>query len=166
MKLNLGSGDFKLDGYVNIDCRPQHDPDICCKVEDLNYDEETVDEIYASHILEHLDLEQGRTLLKNCYKWLIKGGVLSIVVPDLLVVCRFIAEGDTDGTLWSWLYGRHDIEEGMGHKWGYTQRTLIDELSKLGFTDIEYFTPKGGDGGFLFKEELLSLSLGCRKQQN
>lgn len=44
---------------------------------------ETVDEIYSSHTLEHLNKNQGRHFLKECHRVLKKDGIIRIVVPDL-----------------------------------------------------------------------------------
>ncbi len=43
----------------------------------------SVDHIYSSHTLEHLNKQQGRHCLKECFRVLKPGGVLRIVVPDL-----------------------------------------------------------------------------------
>lgn len=42
--------------------------------------------IYASHLLEHLYLEEAKHLLKECYRVLEPGGVLRMVVPDLRAI--------------------------------------------------------------------------------
>lgn len=42
--------------------------------------------IYASHLLEHLYLEDGRTSMTECFCVLQHGGFLRVVVPDLRVV--------------------------------------------------------------------------------
>jgi len=52
LKLNLGCGKYKREGYVNIDSRPEVNPDICEYPWDLEYETESVDEIYMSHTLE------------------------------------------------------------------------------------------------------------------
>lgn len=39
--------------------------------------------VYHSHVLEHLEPDQGRRLLSECLRVLKPGGVLRIVVPDL-----------------------------------------------------------------------------------
>src|SRR5687767_6441655 len=39
--------------------------------------------VYASHVLEHLALEDMRTALRNTWKILEPGGVFRLVVPDL-----------------------------------------------------------------------------------
>lgn len=56
MKLNLGCGDFPLEGWTNLDIEKRPGVD---KVHDLNqgipFPDNTFDEVLASHILEHLD---------------------------------------------------------------------------------------------------------------
>jgi predicted SAM-dependent methyltransferase len=48
--------------------------------------------IYASHVLEHLYLEEANILLKECVRVLLPGGVLRIVVPDLRsIIAEYIA---------------------------------------------------------------------------
>ena len=164
VNLNLGCGDFKLDGYINIDCREEVNPDICCRIENLSYEPETVDEIYASHILEHLALQDARVMLGRFHSWLKKSGFLSIVVPNLTIVCGFIADGDTHDALWNWLFGTKSSLMPQRHQWGYTQITLEDELRRAKFSEIESFVPLGGDGWFFHKGQLLSLSLKGIKQ--
>lgn len=55
MKLNVGCGTHRLKGYVNIDKSPEHG-DIQCElgVDRLPYDDNTVEEILAFHVLEHI----------------------------------------------------------------------------------------------------------------
>ena len=45
--------------------------------------DESVEFIYASHIVEHLSIEDFHFFLKECYRILHSGGVLRIVCPDL-----------------------------------------------------------------------------------
>ena len=56
-KLNLGCGDRKLHGFVNIDVREDIKPDVVCDITAINsqYDNE-VELIYACHVLEHFPL--------------------------------------------------------------------------------------------------------------
>jgi len=49
----------------------------------LPFADESVEAIYASHLLEHLYYNEARRLLKDCYRVLRTGGVLRLVVPDL-----------------------------------------------------------------------------------
>jgi SAM-dependent methyltransferase len=55
-KLNLGSGDFKKEGYLNVDWNPDYKPDF---VHDLNnlpwpFPNSSFDVVEADHVLEHL----------------------------------------------------------------------------------------------------------------
>ena len=44
--------------------------------------------VYASHLLEHLYLEEAKRLLLECYRVLSPGGVLRMVVPDLNAIVQ------------------------------------------------------------------------------
>jgi predicted SAM-dependent methyltransferase len=76
LKLNLGSGQFKIKGYENIDKMYGTD------AYPLQYDLGEVDEIRASHILEHFGKHEVLNVLKNWVDKLRPGGVLKIAVPD------------------------------------------------------------------------------------
>ena len=49
---------------------------------------QSADLIYHSHLLEHLDQEEGEVLIKECFRVLKQGGILRVVVPDLERICR------------------------------------------------------------------------------
>lgn len=73
MKLNLGSGREKMEGWVNLDCAPEVNPDTLFNLNELKlrhewlatspiggirprlpFDDNTFDEMLMSHLLEHL----------------------------------------------------------------------------------------------------------------
>lgn len=64
----------------------------------LPYRDRSVDKVYTSHFLEHIPLKRGLRVLRECYRVLKPGGVIRIVVPDLLYYARKYVE-DTDGLL-------------------------------------------------------------------
>ena len=163
MKLNMGSEHRHLEGYINIDCNPQTKPDLCCRIEELEYDNNSIDEIYAAHILEHLDWKGAQKMIQKFYYWLKPEGGLYIVVPDIESLARIILKEGMGGNVGSWLFGRHDISIPQGHKWGYTQGSLEHELIKVGFRMRGLFTPESGDDLFYHAGEKLSLSLWCVK---
>ena len=49
----------------------------------LNFQNDSVDIIYTSHMLEHLSRMQAHYFLNECHRILKRGGLIRIVVPDL-----------------------------------------------------------------------------------
>ena len=120
--------------------------------------------IYASHLLEHLYLEEAKRLLKECLRVLRPGGVLRMVVPDLrAIVLEYMGEkpsGDpSDGMgainradrlnrklgLWgsqppsgNIFYRIYTALKGFhSHKWMYDDASLITYFEQAGFMDVE-----------------------------
>lgn len=82
MKLNIGSGNRKLNGYINLDKSKNANPDVICDLElgKLPYDDESISEIVATHILEHV--QNIIPLMNECYRVLKKDGCMRIIVPQ------------------------------------------------------------------------------------
>ena len=79
-KLNLGSGNRKRDGWVNIDSDALSNPDIVRDLEKgLPFDDNTFDEVYASHVLEHID--DVIFLMREIHRVCINGSKVKIIVP-------------------------------------------------------------------------------------
>ena len=85
MKLNLGCGQNKRDGFVNIDKYATFAPDLVWDLERTPYpfEDGSVTEIAATHVLEHL----GQTtdlflaIIKELHRILAPGGTIEIKVP-------------------------------------------------------------------------------------
>jgi predicted SAM-dependent methyltransferase len=89
MKLHLGSGKIKLDGYINVDIEPSHEPDVIGDM--LQMDFKDVDVIYLCHSYEHLRFpDDAVKALELFYKWLKVGGILRLAVPDLELAARIV----------------------------------------------------------------------------
>lgn len=56
-RLNLGCGEFRKDGYVNVDCFAVSEPDVRHDLDRLPYPfaDDSFDLIEADHLLEHLE---------------------------------------------------------------------------------------------------------------
>ena len=80
MKLNLGCGSERMDGYVNIDISPNSKADL---LHDLNepfpLPDNSVREIYSSHVFEHLT--DFPKIINECHRVLKTGGILFFIVP-------------------------------------------------------------------------------------
>lgn len=120
----------------------------------------SVDAIFTSHMLEHLDPHDGFELLRECHRALRPGGILRVVVPDLEVIARAYVERDRmffqsfEGTLAeafvSSLYLRPmtrgsrcaRILRGIlraddgGHRWLHDEESLLHYVRAAGFTSV------------------------------
>lgn len=85
MKLNIGCGRKKFDGFINIDDDPLVEPDHLINLDDVNiklpFDDDTVDEIKAIHVLEHIG-PGFLPLLKELYRVSQHGCIIDIVAPN------------------------------------------------------------------------------------
>jgi len=122
IRLNLGCGSVRPDGWINTDsslnAHLQRIPLVGGLVQkafhtveydnnnlvymNLNkewpYKSGTVDIVYASHLFEHLTLSSAELFLKESYRCLKPGGVMRIVVPDLYKICKkYIHEYENEG---------------------------------------------------------------------
>ncbi len=96
IKLNLGSGDKPLETYQNLDGK-QGDSlfPIVSNAADRPWDEPdagTVDEIRASHVLEHFPHGRTQEILNYWVSKLKPGGVLKVAVPNFEeIASRYLA---------------------------------------------------------------------------
>lgn len=85
MKLNIGCGFNKLDGYINVDQFPECNPDVLWNLEETPwpFEESSVDELVAHHVLEHLGQETKVffAIFKELYRLMRHDGVMRITVP-------------------------------------------------------------------------------------
>lgn len=87
MKLNLGAGNTKYEGFFNVDADPECNPDYQWNLEQTPWPFETdsVTLIYAYHIFEHLG-QQPQTFLdimKEMYRVCAHHALIEIKVPHV-----------------------------------------------------------------------------------
>lgn len=80
-KLNLGCGNFKKRGFVNVDWDISVQPDLAANLESFPYPfhDNTFDLIEADHVLEHLT--EPFRVMKELHRITKPGGVVHIRVP-------------------------------------------------------------------------------------
>ncbi len=85
VRLNLGCGVNKLDGYVNIDKFDYGVPDMVMDLEQTPWQflDDSVDEIMLNHVLEHLgrDTDTFFAIMKEIYRVCKNGAKIEINVP-------------------------------------------------------------------------------------
>jgi SAM-dependent methyltransferase len=86
-RLHLGCGEIRLKGFVNIDMAPSPAVDRIMDASKLEYPDNSIELIYASHLLEYFHRGLVPKVLKEWHRVLKPGGKAIIVVPnfDLLV---------------------------------------------------------------------------------
>jgi len=92
LKLNIGARDHILKSYHNIDIRYLSGLTIIADVESLPYASDTVDEILALDVYEHISYHKSKKLLKHWVSLLKPGGLLRIQAPCLDNVISYIKD--------------------------------------------------------------------------
>jgi len=135
-KLHLGCFNKKIHGYINVDIRPDVNPDVVDDIFKLEkFDNNSCDVIYACHVLEHLDKKQSKQALQKWYDVLSVGGIVRIAVPDIEKACAHYLYYRDLKFLYSTFWGsqRHEFDY---HKHGWTFDTLKEDLENVGFKNI------------------------------
>jgi predicted SAM-dependent methyltransferase len=148
LRLHLGCGSNLKPGWINIDLargadlmldlrKPFPFDDSCCSI------------IYSEHFLEPVQYpETACSLLKQCYRVLDPGGLLSLVVPDGESVLRSYVLGWTEELYaaqkkWHPRWCRTQMEhvnfafrQGGEHQFTYDFETLQCLLHRCGFVEV------------------------------
>jgi len=91
------------------------------------FDPDSIDSLLSEHMLEHLTEDEGRVALSQCFRYLKRGGLFRIAVPDgYRRDPRYVAETSPPND---------------GHQVLYNVDTLSALLQSVGFstTPLEYF---------------------------
>jgi len=110
VKLNLGCGFRKQDGYINIDIDPRFDPDLVLDITSgLPYKDDSVDEVRAVDFLEHIPIGRVIPVIEDIYRVLENNGVLYSLTPS--TDGRGAFQDPTHVSFWninSWIYYMDD----------------------------------------------------------
>lgn len=180
IKLNLGSGPTGINGWLNYDWGvlpllskfpkiqkiigklgviPKEYIVSWPKIKLVNIKKKlpladnSVSYIYCSHVFEHFELWQTISILKECYRVLLPGGIIRVIVPDLKKLISIyeskgsgVRAGRDMANMW-WGFekdkepktflqrlGRCQTRE---HQWSYDKEELEYVIGKAGFKDIK-----------------------------
>ena len=169
LRLHLGCGETRLDGYVNIDYPQKHHnvmstkADFSIDLTQLNFEEEVVDEIRLHHVFEHFSRVTALALLIRWHNWLKVGGKLHIETPDILGSAQTLL---SDVSLPTKMGVVRHLAGDQTADWGYHVDHWFPDrfdhtLRSLGYGDVQVRTWKWE------KEPYLSnLEVTARKTEN
>jgi predicted SAM-dependent methyltransferase len=129
MKLDIGSQAARFKDFTTVDLYAT-EADIKADAGALPFDDNSVEEIWASHILEHIPPPRVQAVLKEWLRVLIPGGLARIVIPDLDDACRAWLQRKPGAQ--SMIFGMYE-GEGQVHYLGWGALELRDELAAAGF---------------------------------
>jgi len=140
--LNIGAGTVPKEGYIGIDLHVQ-DGNTIMDAKHLEYADNSVDEIYSSHLLEHFAGSQENmevlTVLRKWFRVLKPGGVIKIDVPNLEWCVRNWLN-QTEEQRWTFalntIFGMQ-TNPGEFHKTGFSEKHLRCFFRRAGFVNIE-----------------------------
>ena len=139
-RLHIGGEEVKP-GWKIFNIQPKDGVDYVGDIEDLSrFADECCDEIYASHVLEHVPLFRVLPTLKGFHRILKQGGRVMISVPDLELLCQLFTSAELDKHqrfhVMKMIYGAQ-VDETDYHHIGFSPELMREYLSQAGFSRHE-----------------------------
>ena len=142
IKINMGCGwrNFGKE-WIHIDGGEYDHLDYDNIVDLQNFDDNSVDLIYSSHVIEYFDREEVLELLTEWKRILKPEGVLRLAVPNFEAMCKLYLDSNYSlETFLGPLYGRMEMSgTKIYHKTTYDFATLKKVLINAGFTKIKLY---------------------------
>lgn len=140
MKLHIGGKQIK-DGWKILNIQKLDGVDFVGSISDLSqFDNDTIEEIYASHVVEHVDQKNIKKTLNGIYRILKEGGKFYISVPDLDVLCKIFindkAPPKVKFHVMRMMFGGQTDEHDY-HYFGWNFLFMKDFLIESGFKKVE-----------------------------
>lgn len=142
MKLNLGSGPIPIDPYHEkfvdntwemIDLYPNSQKIIKMDVRKLEFEDNSIEQIYAANVLEHMRRNEVDSTLKEWHRVLMPGGKIRISVPDSGWACKLFNKPDrTEKELQDALEVLYSsqLAEGFYHYYAFDERLFRSHFTK------------------------------------
>lgn len=172
-KLHIG-GEMRTPGWEVLNIIPGEHVDHLCDASDLSiFGENTFSEIYASHIVEHLDyIEELNQSLVDWNRVLIPGGKLYISVPDLDILSHLFLKKEEFNMeerfqIMRMIFGGHTDDYDY-HVVGLNEEFLSFYLSEAGFVKlqkVERFGIFNDTSNMDIKGNLISLNMIAEKPE-
>jgi SAM-dependent methyltransferase len=144
-KLHLGCGNIHLEGFCNVDILSTSAVDVISDISRLeNFSNNSIELIYACHVLEHFSHIEAEQVLSRWFNVLKPGGEIRISVPDIDKIVRIYTNNwqhfQTPGhSPWiGLLYGGQGDPYDF-HKTGFNFCWLKFLMEKIGYQSISEY---------------------------
>ena len=139
LRLNLGCGSTKLEGFLGVDSFPDNKPDVLCDFTagPLPFKDGEVDEVVMFHAIEHIQKKKHSFILNEIRRVLRVGGRLCLTYPNFWE-CAQRWKNNTEGQRDYWhatLFGRQ-LYPGDYHVCAMDPIELEILLRDLGFGSV------------------------------
>lgn len=161
VKINIGSGDWSLKGWINLDYVTDWYKKSLSKHKVIHYNiredllpfkDSSVDLIYCSHVIEHIEDKFVSQMIDECFRVLNTNGVIRIACPDAEYLYNM---AKTNSDYWHWreywwknftannnprpvdhLVSLIATPKLLGYKYGINQADYLNEFEKLEMNDF------------------------------
>lgn len=144
INLHLGAGKRNIPGFTNVDLSNHKHIHFRRNVNNLKiFKNNSVDYIYASHVLEYFDYDNGLKTLREWKRVLKKRGILRISVPDFESLIKVYKKTKNIDKIIGPLYGKMKVKDQISfHKCCYDLKKIKSSLKKAGFKNIKKYNWK------------------------
>jgi len=142
MKLHLGCGWRNFgEGWVHIDAGSYDHLDYQSIVDLSQFEDNSVDLIYASHVVEYFDRQEFSEVLVEWRRVLKEGSMLRLAVPDFDALSHLYLSGQVQlENVLGPLYGKMSMgDKTIYHKTVYDFKSMQGFLETNGFHEVKKY---------------------------
>jgi predicted SAM-dependent methyltransferase len=157
-KIQFGCGPNQLENWLNTDIYKSFDGVVYLDItKELCFPSNSVDFMTSEHLIEHISYNDALFFLNECFRVLKTNGVIRITTPNLATLLALYSN-HTDNMESKYIehivrnflpdvknnkevFVINNAFRNWGHQFLYDKGTLINVLTKIGFTEINELEP-------------------------
>ncbi len=156
--LNVGCGGYEISGFISVDFYTEHyyssgkfkRTHYDMRNDDLPFAANSVDTIYCSHVVEHIETNYVSHFFEESFRILKQNGVLRIACPDSFFLYNAMKEFPA---YYSWhpIYKAPEdaikcfVDQVATHRSNKTNYGLEDSITNYDYGDLMQLLREGGD---------------------